>query len=52
MVEFFDAVPIEERASIGQELVFSTRKSTVSPQHAGRLTRTMSVKMAEITGKL
>ncbi len=51
MVDFFDVVPIEERASIGQELMFSSRKSTISPQ-TQHLRRAMSVKMADITGTL
>ena len=49
LVNFYQSVPIEERASIGQELVSrpSGRKST----HSSKLiARTMSVHMAEITG--
>ncbi len=49
LVRFYQSVPIEERASIGQELVSrpSGRKST----HSSKLiARTMSVHMAGITG--
>ena len=49
-MEFYQAVPFEERASIGQELVsrVSGRKSTISPK---AVMRAMSVQMAGITGK-
>ena len=50
LVKFYQSVPIEERASIGQELVSrpSGRKSST---HSSKLiSRTMSVHMAEITG--
>ena len=47
---FYQSVPFEERASIGQGLMSTSfRKSTISPQS---LKRTVSVVMPEITGKL